>query len=79
MDEKFFVSYRKVAMETDEVLISILIPYNKQVSFCISSVCACVCMCVCARGRCLSVVTIFIAIPYLYIIPVRAHTGLQAS
>ena len=48
VDEKFFVSYRKVAMETNEVLISILIPYNKQVGFCISvCVCVCVCMCVC--------------------------------
>ena len=31
VDEKFFVSYRKVAMETNEVLISIFIPFTAQV------------------------------------------------
>jgi xanthine dehydrogenase/oxidase len=30
VDEKFFVSYRKVAMETNEVLISIFIPFTAQ-------------------------------------------------
>ena len=31
-DEKFFVSYRKVAVKPEEVLVSILVPFTVEVS-----------------------------------------------
>ena len=33
INEDFFVSHGKVAMEDSEVLLSILVPYTKQVGF----------------------------------------------
>ena len=32
MDEKFFLSYRKIAIEADEILTSVLLPFTSEVS-----------------------------------------------